>query len=167
MQSTTQALLTTSPLEPDTEIRNMDVSGSGSGSGSLSHSESEDLSSGDLEKESVGSGLEEFDNEEGDGATLRDDEDFSHLAVAGGAAAKHRRRRSLVRLYGSQRDRHINHKASRHDLMVGERSHNEKDADLGIVPLPIKGHDVSDSEIMVFEYEDRYDSRADMLKFER
>lgn len=167
MQSTTQPLLTTSPLEPDTEIGNMDVSGSGSGSGSLSHSESEDLGSGDLEKEIVGSGLEEFDNKEGDGATLRDDEDFSHLTVAGGAAAKRRRRRSLVRLYGSQRDRHINHKANIHDLMVGERAQSEKDADHGIVPLPIKDRDVSDSEIMVFEYNDRYDSRADMLKFER
>ena len=155
-------LLTTSPLEPDTEIGNMDVSGSGSGSDSLYHG------SGDLEKEIVGSGLEEFGNKD-DGATLNDDEDFSHLqiAVAGGAAAKRRRRRSLGRLYGSQQDRHINHEANRHDLMMGEGSQNERDANHVIVSLPIEDRDVSDSQIVVFEYEDRRDSRADMLKFER
>ena len=150
--------LTTSPdLELNTD--DMYVSGSGSGSGSQSHSESEYLGSGDVEKEVHGSGLEELEE---DGATLSDDEDFGHAqaGVVGGAAAKRRRRRSLhARSYGFQQDRHINNK------VVEERAQNEVDADRDVVPLPIKDGDAPD--FVVFEYEDRYDSRGDMLKFER
>lgn len=126
----------------------------GSGSGHRSDSESGYLGSGDLEKEIEDSGLEKLED---NGATLQDDEDYGDLntAVAGGAVAKRRRRRSLVRPYGVQQDRHINHKAV------------EKIADHDVIPLSIKDHDVSDSDFMAIEYEDRYDSRDNMLKFER
>ena len=136
------------------------IDGSGSGSGHRSDSESGYLGSGDLEKEIEGSGLEELKD---NGATLQDDEDYGKYgdlneAVAGGAVAKRRRRRSLVRPYGIQQDRHIKHKA------VEERS---QIANHDVVPLPIKDRDVPDSDFMLIEYEDRYDSRDNMLKFER
>jgi hypothetical protein len=147
------------PLTPSPDLEPY-IDGSGSGSGYLSDSESGYLGSGDLEKEIQGSGLEELENNE---ATLQDDEDFGYLntAVAGGAAAK-RRRRSLVPLYRFQQDRHMNHK------VVEERSQIEQDAAAhDMVPLSIKDSDVSDSDFVAIEYKDRYDSRDNMLKFER
>ena len=147
----------------------MDESGSGSGSGSGSQSDSGStyLGSGDLEKGILDSGLEkeaEFDDKKGDGVTLEDDEDFKELAVAGGV--NRQRKRSLVRLPGIQQERYGNHKANRHHfLTVGERSRNENAGD--VVPMHIEDHGTSDSNFLVLEYEDRYDGRADLLKFER
>lgn len=141
----TQPLATIPDLEPY-----IDLSGSGTGSGYPSHSGS---GSGDLEKEIPD--LEKF----GDSDTLSDDEDFKHLptAVAGGAAVRRRRSRSVVQMYGVQQDRLVSHTA------VEEKSQNENDAD----SLPMKDSSVSGSDAVVFEYEDRYDNRNSMLQFER
>lgn len=163
---TTPLLATTPYWELYTEFE--DESGSASGSTTLSHSESE-YWSGDFGKDVSDSeqGKEpELDDTEGDGANLEDDEDLNKLAVEGGVAggAKRRRRRSLIRLPWTRQDGYFP-KANKHGLKKSqdETGHGE------VKPLPIEGQGSSDasSDNVVFEYVDRYDSRADMLKFER
>lgn len=175
---------TTSGYEPPTDYPVIvDETGSGSGSGSGSNSDSESskngnyISSGDVHIAS-GSGLDSIlsDKFKGDGTNLEDDEDFEGLVFGSVVQVNRRRKRSraserhlYVDRYYHQRDE------SRLEPMTEENSYDIIPSDKSDILMPLPKREVErynegpgvHDQFLIFEYNDKRDSRADMLKFER